>query len=223
MNRRLCVLRLGAALLTVPTWQAWAQGSAPTGLREGKDYLALRTPAPTDVPAGKVEVLEFFSYNCPHCAALEPSLEAWSKKLPADAVLRRVPVPFIGDAEVKQRLYYTLEAMGKLGELHGKVFDAIHRQRINLSGEKATLDWLAASTSRARRRPWTGSPSRAWTQPSTAKSPSRSRSLASCAAPRSSPTPTVSKACPRSASAGATTRTERWRAVWSARCRWWTR
>lgn len=143
MNRRLCVLRLGSALLTVPTWQAWAQGSAPTGLREGKDYLALRTPAPTDVPAGKVEVLEFFSYNCPHCAALEPSLEAWSKKLPADAVLRRVPVPFIGDAEVKQRLYYTLEAMGKLGELHGKVFDAIHRQRINLSGEKATLDWLA--------------------------------------------------------------------------------
>lgn len=111
-------------------------------IKAGKDYLVLDKQQPSDVPAGKIEVLEFFSYNCPHCAAFEPLLEAWARKLPADVVLRRVPVPFIGDFENKQRLYFALEAMGRLDDLHAKAFDAIHRQRLNLAGEKATAGWL---------------------------------------------------------------------------------
>jgi thiol:disulfide interchange protein DsbA len=100
--------------------------------------------APVDAPAGKIEVVEFFSYNCPHCAHFEPELEAWLKKLPADVVFRRVPVPFIGDFEAKQRLYYTLEALGKVEAMQQKVFDAIHQQHVAMSGDKATLAWLGS-------------------------------------------------------------------------------
>lgn len=137
MKRRDFSLALGALGFAV------SLRAQTLAVKAGKDYLVLDKQQPSDVPAGKIEVLEFFSYNCPHCAAFEPVLEAWARKLPADVVLRRVPVPFIGDFENKQRLYFALEAMGRLDDLHAKAFDAIHRQRINLAGEKATADWLA--------------------------------------------------------------------------------
>lgn len=110
--------------------------------KAGTDYIVLGKPAPVDTPAGKVEVVEFFSYNCPHCAAFEPQLEAWVKKLPPNVVFKRIPVPFVGnDTEVKQRLYYTLEAMGKVDEFQMALFDAIHKQRQPLFGEAAVLAW----------------------------------------------------------------------------------
>jgi thiol:disulfide interchange protein DsbA len=96
---------------------------------DGKDFRVLEKRAPVDAPAGKVEVTEFFWYSCPHCNAFEPRLVAWAKKLPPDVVFRRVPVAFRDDFVPQQRLYYTLEAMGKVDELHQKVFDAVHKQR----------------------------------------------------------------------------------------------
>jgi thiol:disulfide interchange protein DsbA len=117
-----------------------AQGGA---FKAGTDYVVLGKPAPVDTPAGKVEVLEFFSYNCPHCAAFEPRMEAWAKRQPPHVVFRRVPVPFVGnDTEAKQRLYYTLEAMDKLDEFQPKIFQAIHQQRMNLTGDAAILAWV---------------------------------------------------------------------------------
>ena len=98
---------------------------------------------PADVPAGKVEVVEFFSYNCPHCAAFEPQLETWLKTLPPYVSFKRIPVPFVGnDTEAKQRLYYTLEAMGKVDEFQPQIFKAIHEQRLNLTGDDAILAWV---------------------------------------------------------------------------------
>ncbi len=108
----------------------------------GKDYVQLGKPAPVDTPAGKVEVVEFFSYNCPHCAAFEPKLEAWVKNLPPHVNFKRVPVAFVGnDVETKQRLYYTLEAMGKVDEFQLKLFQAIHRDRQPLFGDAPILAW----------------------------------------------------------------------------------
>ncbi len=114
---------------------------AQEAFKPGKDYAVLSTRAPVDAPADRVEVLEFFSYNCLHCNQFEPELSAWLKKLPKDVVFRRVPVPFLGDFETKQRLYFTLEAMGKLDEIHPRVFSAIHTQRIKLMGDAAVLEW----------------------------------------------------------------------------------
>jgi len=110
--------------------------------KAGTDYVVLGKPAPVDTPAGKVEVVEFFSYNCPHCAAFEPQLEAWVKKLPPYVNFKRIPVPFVGnDTEAKQRVYYTLEAMGKVDEFQLKLFDAIHKQRQPLTGDAGILAW----------------------------------------------------------------------------------
>ncbi|AEG91345.1 thiol:disulfide interchange protein DsbA/DsbL [Ramlibacter tataouinensis] len=104
------------------------------------EYKALGRPAPTAAPAGKVEVVEFFWYSCPHCNAFEPQLEAWVQKLPADVVLRRVPVAFREDFVPQQRLFFALEAINRL-DLHGKVFNAIHQDRQPLSRPEAIGAW----------------------------------------------------------------------------------
>jgi len=110
--------------------------------KAGTDFLVLDKRVPVDAPVGKVEVVEFFSYNCPHCNDFEPSLEAWVKAAPKEVAFRRIPVPFVGnDVEAKQRLYFTLEAMGKLDEYHPKVFAAIHAQRQNLNGDANIQAW----------------------------------------------------------------------------------
>ncbi len=107
---------------------------------EGSEYKALDKRAAVEAPAGKVEVVEFFWYSCPHCNAFEPQLEAWSKKLPADVTLRRVPVAFRDDFVPQQRLFYTLEAMNRL-DLHGKVFNAIHQDKQALNREELIVGW----------------------------------------------------------------------------------
>jgi thiol:disulfide interchange protein DsbA len=139
MNRRdfsLAATSLGLLPLASPSH---AQAGA---FSAGKDYIQLGKPAPVDSPAGKVEVIEFFSYNCPHCAAFESQLEAWIKKLPPQVAFRRVPVAFVGrDVESKQRMYYSLEAMGKVDEMQLKIFDAIHRERQPIEGDDAIIAW----------------------------------------------------------------------------------
>ena len=141
MNRRefsaatACVL--GVAALGLPG-TVLAQGKKP---EEGGDYLVLDNRVGVDAPPGKVEVIEFFWYSCPHCNAFEPRLEAWIKKLPADVTIKRVPVAFREDFVPQQRLFYTLEAMGKLDQLHAKVFRAIHNEQQPLNKEGLILDW----------------------------------------------------------------------------------
>ncbi len=119
---------------------ASAQARKP---EEGTEYLVLDKRVSGDAPPGKVEVIEFFWYSCPHCNAFEPRLDAWSRKLPGDVLLKRVPVAFRDDFVPQQRLYYTLEALGKLDELHAKVFRAIHAERQALNREELILDWAA--------------------------------------------------------------------------------
>ncbi len=119
---------------------ARAQGKPP---QSGKDYLTLDKRVATDAPAGKIEVIEFFWYSCPHCNAFEPAFEAWMKAAPADLAIKRVPVMFRDDFVPQQKLYYTLEAMGRLGDTHAKVFRAIHVERQPLNRDAAVIDWAA--------------------------------------------------------------------------------
>ena len=115
-----------------------AQGKPPA---EGKDYLLLSKPAPSEAPAGQIEVVEFFWYSCPHCNEFEPQLEAWAAKAPKDVSLRRVPVSFRPDFEPQQRLYYVLEALGKVAALHKKVFYAIHVEKQTLNTADLVTAW----------------------------------------------------------------------------------
>jgi thiol:disulfide interchange protein DsbA len=128
-----------AATLLAGPQQALAQG----GFKEGTDYLKLGKPAPVDSPADKIEVIEFFWYSCPHCNAFEPTFDAWVKKQPAQVIVKRAPVAFRDDFVPQQRLYYALEAMGKVEELHRKVFNAIHVEKQRLGTQDQIADWIA--------------------------------------------------------------------------------
>lgn len=128
-----------AAATGVSVLPSLAQAQA-RAFQSGSDYLTLDKPAPTEAPAGKVEVVEFFWYNCPHCNGFEPMFDAWAKKQAKDVSVRRVPIAFRPDFEPQQRLYYVLESLGKVDELHKKVFMAIHVDKQPLN----TADQIAA-------------------------------------------------------------------------------
>ena len=117
---------------------------AQGGPVEGVHYVKLSQPAPVSAPTGKIEVVEFFWYGCPHCNALEPALEAWIKRLPADVAFRRVPVAFSATHESHQKLFYGLEAMGQLEAMHRRIFAAIHTQQQRLDREADQLAFLKA-------------------------------------------------------------------------------
>lgn len=119
--------------------------SAPAAPTQGTDY-ALITPPQNQITSGKVEVIEFFSYGCPHCFHLQPLLNDWKARLPANAVLIKVPVAF-GRREWGQlvRAYYTLEATGDLRRLDDALFNAIHEERKPLFDVDALAAWAAAN------------------------------------------------------------------------------
>lgn len=141
MNRRTfhAVAGLGAAAGLLPVASSWAQGAS----LPPNSYVRVNPPAPTAVP-GKIEVVEFFSYACPHCHEFEPILDAWAAKLPADVVLRRVPVAFRPAWAPLQRLYFALEGMGAVNPaLQKKVFDALHNERVRLEDPQVAADFVA--------------------------------------------------------------------------------
>jgi len=103
-----------------------ATTTGPTPWQEGVNYKRLVPAQPTEVPTGQVEVLEFFWYACPHCNAIDPSIEAWLKTKPAYVSFSRVPVMWNEGHRSLARLYYTLQSLGKLDQLHSEVFKEIH-------------------------------------------------------------------------------------------------
>lgn len=141
MKRRAFTQATAGAVVAGST--LWSVPALAQKLEAGTDFQVLDPRAPVEAPAGKIEVVEFFWYSCSHCNAFEPSLEAWSAKLPKDVVLRRVPVAFRDDFVPQQRLYFALEAMGLVGKLHAKVFAAIHVEKQNLARGDAIVEWVA--------------------------------------------------------------------------------
>lgn len=142
MNRRDFSAHLAvAAAGVVATPAVLAQG----GPVEGTHFVRLGQPVNTSAPAGKLDLIEFFSYGCPACFAMEPFLDEWLKKLPADVAFRRVPVGFNANFEAMQRVYFGLEAMGKVESLHKRIFTAIHVQRQRLDREADMVAFLNAN------------------------------------------------------------------------------
>jgi thiol:disulfide interchange protein DsbA len=128
-------------MLSMAAWLGNASVWAQQAMRSGKDYITLERPVPTEAGTGKIEVLEFFWYSCPHCNAFEPAFEQWAKNAPKDVVVRRVPVAFRDDFVPQQRLYYTLEAMNLLEKMHIRVFTAIHGEKLMLNSDATVLAW----------------------------------------------------------------------------------
>ena len=128
-----------ASALSLP----FATGAnAQAKFKEGKDYLKLAKPVTPDAPAGKVEVIEFFWYSCPHCNAFEPQFEAWAKTAPKNLQIRRVPVAFNNTFVPQQKIYFALESMGLIPDVHVKVFRAIHVERQRLNKDDEIFAWM---------------------------------------------------------------------------------
>lgn len=116
---------------------------AQASFEAGRDYLVLN-PAQNVETRGKIEVLEFFWYRCPHCRNFEPELAAWRKRLGRDVVAVRQPAILADHWEPLARVYYTLEALGAADRLHAAVFDAVQIQGHNLNDAETFFDWAAA-------------------------------------------------------------------------------
>jgi thiol:disulfide interchange protein DsbA len=126
-----------AALAGVSSGRALAQGGQPV---EGRDYVRLARPLGM-ADTGKIEVIEFFWYGCPHCFAFEPMLEAWIARLPADVRFRRVPVGFDALKQIHQQIYFTWEALGLVDQMHLKTFTRFHVQKRPINRELEMLDF----------------------------------------------------------------------------------
>jgi len=133
-------LVLAAALAPAMPF-AHAQPKAPAA---GKEFRDVQPPQPTDA-GGKVEVLEFFQYSCPHCYTFTPHAESWQKKRAADVAYRRVHINWDNSTINHTKTYYTLEQMNLLDKLHEKVFAAIHRERRRLLDPKEIAEFVAAN------------------------------------------------------------------------------
>jgi thiol:disulfide interchange protein DsbA len=127
-----------AATLAVST--AFASPADP---KNGVEYITLAQPQAVQAAGKKVEVIEFFMYHCPHCNALEPQFEQWVKKQGDNIVLRRIHIPSQGASDPEAHLYLTLEALGKVNEMHAKVFKAMHVDRVRLTKDDTIIDWVS--------------------------------------------------------------------------------
>jgi thiol:disulfide interchange protein DsbA len=134
---------LSAAVLGFTVCYSGLSGAQSPKIEEGFDYRTLPLAQPVD-SKGKVEVIEFFWYGCPHCYDFEPELSAWVKRQPKDVVFRRVPVAFRDDFMPHSQLFYTLEAMGKSDAMNEKVMSAIHKENKRLMTENEIADWIAS-------------------------------------------------------------------------------
>ena len=129
---------LGATVAAIPGFLA-----LPAQAQGSKGYVELSQKAPTDVPAGQVEVIEFFSYGCVHCMHFDPVFNAWKKSAPKNVVVRLEHVGFQSSFEPLQKIYYSLEAVGAVDKVHAKVFDALQVQRKRLDKPDVLFSWVA--------------------------------------------------------------------------------
>ena len=98
----------------------------------GQEYSNISSPPPMAIPPGTVDVMEFFSFACPHCFEFEPTLESWLGRKPAGVRFHRSPVPFLQNYANFQPMYFALEAMGLADTMPAKVFNALHVERQRL-------------------------------------------------------------------------------------------
>lgn len=113
--------------------------SQPTPIRADIDYRVIK-PQPVSVTNG-IEVIDFFWYGCPHCYNLQPALERWIRRKPADVTLRRIPVILRDSWAPHARIYYTLEALGEVERLHQRVYRSYHVEELFMSKPEVMSEW----------------------------------------------------------------------------------
>ena len=119
-----------AADVAAPNWVA------------GKSYLPIDPPQPT-ASGDKIEVLEVFSYACPHCAHFQPYADKLKASLPKDAQFALMPADFEEGWSLYSRAFYTAKALGLVAQTHQALFDALHRDHRPLQSLDQLADFYA--------------------------------------------------------------------------------
>jgi thiol:disulfide interchange protein DsbA len=129
--------RLGTATLAMLAIVLAPLTQAAQTFAEGTSFDVISPAQRTTVAAGKVEVLEVFSFGCPACNRFQPVIEALAQNLPANAQLAYLPASFqpAEDWVVFQRAFFAAQALGIETRTHQGIFDAIWE-----SGELQTID-----------------------------------------------------------------------------------
>jgi thiol:disulfide interchange protein DsbA len=140
MKKVLGALLVSLSFVTGTTQSVQAAPAAPVA---GTDYTVLAAPQPADVPAGKIQVIEFMWYGCPHCNDFNPYLEAWVRKLGPDVIFSRVPVAFRDDFIPHSKMLLALDAMGLADKLTPVIFHEIHVNRNYLMTPDQQAEFLA--------------------------------------------------------------------------------
>lgn len=120
--------KLIASLMMVAA--VWVAGTAHAEVQAGKDYTLLNPAQPT--APGKIEVLEFFFYECSHCFHLHPFIAKWESSKANDVAITYVPTIFRDSTEPLAHTYYALEGMGQIKQLDDAIYQAIHVQQLAL-------------------------------------------------------------------------------------------
>ncbi len=119
-----------AAAADAPKWEA------------GKHYAVIDPPAPTGT-GSKVEVLEVFSYACPHCGHFQPQADQLKAGLPKNAEFTLMPADFQPIWLVFARAFYAAKSMGVLDKTHQATFDALYRDHVPLRSLEQIADYYA--------------------------------------------------------------------------------
>jgi thiol:disulfide interchange protein DsbA len=124
-----------------------AQAEAPAAtttqkFSAGIDYVKLTTAQGTSSPPDVIEVAEVFWYGCPHCFTFDPIVSDWVKRLPGDVNFIRIPVMWNPTNAIHARIFYTLEALGRLDDAHPAVFNELHINKKTLTNEAEILDFF---------------------------------------------------------------------------------
>lgn len=120
-----------------------AAENGPQRYISGEHYTVVDKPVATET-GDKIEVIEFFLYGCGHCYAFDPMVNAWVDKLPDDVEFRRVPVTFSSVGPLFARTFYTAQKLGVLDKLHSKLFDALHKDGVDLTSPAAIRKFFIA-------------------------------------------------------------------------------
>jgi thiol:disulfide interchange protein DsbA len=131
-------MRLAIIAFAFLTLAGFARASAVAG----HDYVVLDVPQRQE-SKGKIEVIEFFSWGCPHCYDFYPLLGQWVARLPKDVIFKRIPVG-LGHPEwdTLVRTYYALQTTGDLARLDTAIYEAIHQEHVALFDEKSIAAWV---------------------------------------------------------------------------------
>jgi thiol:disulfide interchange protein DsbA len=112
--------------------------AANTPVRAEIEYRVIK---PQPISTAGIEVIDFFWYGCPHCHNLQPALERWISRKPADVTVRRIPAVLRDSWAPHARIYYTLEALGEVDRLHQRVYYGYHVEELAMSKPEVVSEW----------------------------------------------------------------------------------